>query len=135
MQGSWHILLAGYLLWGLPGGNGVVQEVHCEKLELNEGDGEVSSRGLQLILWVYDDDLGYTISHWLWWHSVPETARWRRTSAGWMLIWTSDGLLRVIHAKRRVWTFTADDPEVTEQQFDGKNSADRNLWQDWGRSP
>ena len=131
MRGSWHILLAGYLLWGLPSGGHLVQETFCDKLELNKGDGEVSSRGLQLILWVYDDELGYTISHLLCCHSVPETARWRKTPRGWMLVWVSDGKLRAIHARRRVWTYTVDDPEVTEQQFDGKNSADRNLWSDW----
>ena len=131
MRGSWHILLAGYLLWGLPSGGHLVQETFCDKLELNKGDGEVSSRGHQLILWGDDDELGYTISHWLWWHSVPETARWRKTPRGWMLVWVSDGKLRAIHARRRVWTYTVDDPEVTEQQFDGKNSADRNLWSDW----
>ena len=132
MQGSGIILLVGCMCGGQPQSDGLVQETYCEKLELNAGDGDVSSRGLQLILWVYDDDLGYTISHWLWWHSVPENARWRRNSRGWSLIWISEGgILRAIHCSRRVWTYTVDDPEVNEQQFDGRNSSDSNLWSDW----
>ncbi|SVA31607.1 uncharacterized protein METZ01_LOCUS84461 [marine metagenome] len=126
------IIGATIVLSIVPQTDDFLQEVQCEKLEMNQGVG--GGRGLQFILWDYHDTLGYSISWWLWGTGAPNARRFSPIKNGKSahgLIWAEDGVLRVIRAQRVEYTHTEGDPEITEQQFDGQSSGSRSLWGDW----
>ena len=107
-----------------------VQVVECETLEMNQG---LNGRGLQYLLWNRHERLGYAISWWAWDTASPK-ARWFHPagrSPGYGLIWAENGVLRIIRAGRVKWTYTENDPEVAEQQFDGRDSGSSKLWREW----